>query len=418
MATSVSMTKMGPEMEAGLLVEWLVADGDIVVEGQPVATIETDKLTTDLEAPAGGPITLLVAVGGEYQVGTALATIEAADSAAAPSARHDPPVATPASSRSRAVSSVARDRSTPADDGAAAVVAMRIALTEARRGEPSASPVARRMAQALGISLSDVKPSPHRRTIRKRDVEAAHLARSQRELAEGSRDRPGGTLAGLSPMRRRIAQRMRDSLLATAQITDFREHEVSDLIEFRQAGLSWANAIGFRVSFTDLFVRATVIALQRVPSLNATLDSDGRLIAHDEVNLGLAVALPDGLIVPVLRDAGALNLAELHNQILDLVTRAREGRLGVTEVRGGTFTLTNIGTYGSHTATPILVEGQVGIIGTGALLQRPVVRDGRVVPGTVMHTSLTIDHRIIDGQAAGDFQTAWGDAITHPGGLL
>jgi pyruvate dehydrogenase E2 component (dihydrolipoamide acetyltransferase) len=402
MAVELALSKLGPDMESGTLTEWLVSDGDVVEEGQAVATVETDKVTTDLEAPGSGPITLLVEAGGEYPVGTRLAAIGAdadadADGESASRVTWDPQPGNGAS---------VAPPVTPAE--------VRAALAERRRGEPLATPIARRMAQALGIALADLQRTAEGRVIRKRDVEAAHAAATTSSAAAGRQART----ADLSPMRRRIAQRMHASLQETAQITDFREHDVSELIGLRRSGVRWAGALGFRLSFTDLFVRATALALCEVPALNASLTENSRLISHGEINIGVAVALPDGLIVPVLRNVDQLDLVTVHQRMDDLVTRARAGRLTLDEVSGGTFTLTNIGSYGSHTATPLLVGGQVGIIGTGAFIEKPVVRDGQLAVGTVMHTSLTIDHRVVDGQTAGDFQTAWGRLIAEPDRLL
>jgi pyruvate dehydrogenase E2 component (dihydrolipoamide acetyltransferase) len=291
-------------------------------------------------------------------------------------------------------------------------------VPESRRGEPLATPVARRMAHHLGIALADVRATANGKVIRKRDIEAAHAAATAGSASGAPAVRREARATDLTPMRTRIAQRMHDSLLKTAQITDFREHEVTELIDLRRAGVAWADALGFRVSFTDLFVRATALALREVPALNASLTDQNRLLHHDAINIGIAVALPEGLIVPVLRDVDQLHLAAIHERTDDLFTRAREGRLTIDEVSGGTFTLTNIGSYGSHAATPILVEGQVGILATGSFLQKPVVRDGALAVGTVMQTSLTIDHRVVDGQTAGDFQTAWGQLIADPSRLL
>jgi len=211
---------------------------------------------------------------------------------------------------------------------------------------------------------------------------------------------------------------MRDSLLQTAQITDIRQHEVTELIDLRRAAIRCSEMLGLRLSFTDLFVRASALTLREVPELNASLTDDGRLVQHDDVNIGVAVALADGLIVPVLRQADQLSIADIHAQLSSLVARARAGQADTADVSGGTFTLTNIGSYGSHAATPILVSGQVGILGTGAFLDTPIVRGGDVVAGTVMYTSLTIDHRVVDGETAGRFQTIFGRYLAEPDALV
>lgn len=408
------LPRLGPEMESALLAEWLVAPGDEVAEGQPLATVETDKVTSDLEAPAAGSISGLVAAGEEYPVGATLAVIGASDDADAPSA----PAAAAAGSSSAADPA---DTDSPASAGepvASGPPSARRAVAERRRGEPLASPVARRAAQAHGVDLATVRPSARNGVIRKRDVEAAAAASAPRRgPVELGAPRPDETVDP-GAMRRRIAMRMHASLQETAQITDFRDHDVTELIALRRAGVRWAGPLGFKVSFTDLFVRATALALREVPELNVSMTDDGRLVRHGSVNIGVAVAVPDGLIVPVAHRADELDLLSLHRRLEELVARAREGRLGLDELSGGTFTVTNIGSYGSTLATPILVPGQVGILGTGAFVERPVVREGQLAIGTVMTTSLTIDHRVIDGETAGRFQTAVGALLAAPERLL
>jgi pyruvate dehydrogenase E2 component (dihydrolipoamide acetyltransferase) len=402
---------MGPEMQSATLAEWLVADGEVVEVGQAVATIETEKVTTDLQAPEAGEITLLVEAGADYPVGTVLAVMGAGAGSPRPASESPTPESTVAPETVVVAAG---------DNGRAALTAEdRARLTTRRRGEPLATPVARRMAAALCVALGDIVVPPGQRAIRKHDVEQAAVAAVQQlnsPPAPAVAPAPPGE--PLTPMRRRIAQRMHESLRDTAQITDFREHEVSGLIALRKSCVTWSNVLGFRPSFTDLFVRVTALALRDVPALNASMTDDDRIVTHDEINIGVAVALPEGLIVPVLRNADQLDVATIHTRLTDLVGRAREGQLALDEVSGGTFTVTNLGSYGSHTATPILVGGQVGILGTGTFLERPVVRDGTLQVGTVMHTSLTIDHRVVDGQTAGDFQSAWGRLVSDPGQLL
>lgn len=427
MSSSVdfSLPKLGPEMESGVLADWLVAEGDTVELGQPLATIETDKVSTDLESPAAGRIGALVEAGVEYPVGTPLATIgdgAATSPDAAPiAAKTESPSPTTATATTVPTDTGITPAAPPEGDTALG----RTAITERRRGEPLASPVARRMAQAHGVSLADIRRTVSQGTIRKRHVEAfiadrdarPPAAPTSRTTAPPTAPLVAGTTTPLTTMRKRISERMRSSLLETAQITDFREHEVSDLIALRQAGVRWASVLGFRPSFTDLLVRAAALALRAVPALNVSM-TDDRLTVHDQINVGVAVAIPDGLVVPVVRRADELSLSELHDQIVRLVDRARTDALDLGDLSGGTFTVTNIGSYGSEIATPILVPGQVGIVATGSFVKKPVVRDDRIVVGTVMSTSLTIDHRVVDGETAGRFQTEIGELLRNPDRLL
>ncbi|MBS1677871.1 MAG: 2-oxo acid dehydrogenase subunit E2 [Actinobacteria bacterium] len=410
MATDVVIAKMGPEMESALLTDWLVADGDVVVEGAPIATIETDKITTDLEAPASGRIRIFAAVETECAVGERLASILAEGEEPAGDADGPAPAAP----------TEGEDPGGPAPVPSAAPLATS-SPGDGARSSLRASPVARRLAADRGVDLEVLAAANPGRPLRKRDVLAALAAPASAPALAAApsspRVAPPAEREPFSPMRRRISQRLVASLQETAQITDFREHDVTDLVALRREGSRWAKRLGTGLSFTDLFVRATVLALAEVPDLNASLEGD-ELVRHGEVNVGIAVAIPAGLIVPVLHGAQDLSLGEIHTGVAALVERARTGSLSLEELAGGTFTLTNIGSYGSQMATPILIGGQVGILGTGAFLERPVVRNGEITVGTTMYTSLTIDHRVVDGKAAGDFQTAIGALLAEPERLL
>lgn len=407
MAVDVQLAKLGPEMESALLTEWLVDDGEAVAEGQAIATIETDKVTTDLEAPAAGVLKRLVPDETECAVGQRVALIAAPGEEISEDAG---PMPAPAPS-SGEPDAPAEPSVATAGNGASGPVA----------GKLRASPLARRMAADMGVDLAALASANPGSPLRKRHVIAAADSTPSSTPAEPAAGLdPAPLTAGrepLSPMRRRISQRMVSSLQETAQITDFREHDVTDLVEMRKEGSRWAKRLGLGLSFTDLFVRATVLALEAVPDLNASLDGDD-LVRHSDANIGIAVAVPEGLIVPVLHRAQELSVAEIDRRVATLVERARDGSVGLDDLAGGTFTITNIGSYGSHMATPILVQGQVGILGTGALLRRPVARGEEIAIGTTMYTSLTIDHRLVDGKTAGEFQTALGELLRRPEDLL
>lgn len=419
MPTEVAMAKMGPEMESALLAEWLVVDGAEVAEGAPIATIETDKVTTEVAAPASGRIQILAAADTECAVGARLALILAPGEEPLGEAGAPGSSAEPASTSAPAAES---DREAETAIDPPSVVGTAGAPGGAARNSPRASPVARRIAAERGVDLAALAAANPGRPLRKRDVLAAAANEVPAVAPTQPPPMPARTAVPaeretLSPMRRRIAQRLVSSLQETAQITDFREHDVTDLVAMRSEGSRWAKRLGLGLSFTDLFVRAIVEALREVPDLNGSLDGD-EFVRHGEVNLGIAVAIDDGLIVPVLHGAQDLSLAEIDRRVAALVDRARGNSLSLEDLAGGTFTLTNIGSYGSHMATPILTPGQIGILGVGALLERPVVRAGEVTIGTTMYTSLTIDHRLVDGKAAGEFQTAIGDLLAAPERLL
>lgn len=427
MAVDLPLPQLGVEMESALLIEWSVDEGESVTEGQVVATVETDKVQVELEAPTAGVIGHRAETDVEYRVGDRLAVIadDAAEleSASAPvgssaDAAPDTGAATPAPTASEPSAWDATGETGEQDPAT-----QRRAATERRRNEPLASPVARRMAADLGVDLSAVEPSGRRGVIRKRDVERAHseAPTAPSPAAAAPRQAPAAAPADrrepLSATRRTIASRMHGSLRDTAQMTDVREHDVTALVALRQRAAASSDTVGFRLSYTDLFVKAAAIALREVPELNTRLDDDA-LITFGAIGVGVAVAVPDGLMVPVVRDPDQLSMAALHDQLTARIERARDRRSTAEDLAGGTFTITNFGSYGTHFGTPILVPGQVGILGIGAMIERPVVRGGEMVVGTTMYTSLTVDHQVIDGETAGRFQSVLGGLFADPDALL
>jgi pyruvate/2-oxoglutarate dehydrogenase complex dihydrolipoamide acyltransferase (E2) component len=307
----------------------------------------------------------------------------------------------------------------------------RDAVAIARRdGEPLASPLARRVAESHGIVLGRIEGSGPRGRIRRRDVErtlAAGGTGGGEVLATSATDGPaangalealGYEVVSMSAIRRTIARRLHASVQDTAQMTDIREQDVSAVVEMRSSAIARAEELGFRLSFTAIFAKAAVMALEAVPLLNSTLVSEAELHRYEEVNLGMAVSIPDGLVVPVVRGAGNLSLRRLDAELKGVIARARDRSASAADLSGGTFTLTNFGSYGSHMGTPILMPPQVGILGIGALLDRPVVRDGELGIGKSMYTSLTVDHRVIDGEAAGLYQNELARLFAEPDLLL
>ena len=407
MATPLTLPKLGVEMETARLAEWLVADGAEVVAEQIVANVETEKVIFELAAPAAGWIRLLGEPDEEYEIGAELALIAASreEYESLPDDASEPEAA-PAPAARAAVNGIA------ARDGVAGC----------RRGEPLASPLARRIASANGISLDGISGSGARGTIRRRDVEAAIAAPAEvvalpvaaPAAADGE---PPFEVTPLSSMRKTIARRMHASLADSAQMTDIREQDVTAVVEMRRAAVDRADALGFRLSFTTIFARAAVIALGAVPELNSSLiDEEWR--RHAGVNLGMAVSIPDGLVVPVVHGADRLSMRELHESLEAVIGRARDRSAGAGDLSGGTFTVTNFGSYGSHMGTPILMPPQVAILGVGAMVDRPMARGGELVIGKAMHSSLTVDHRVIDGETAGRFQNEFGRLLAEPDLLL
>ncbi len=412
MIADVNMPKLGVEMTSARLDEWLVAEGAEIAAGTPIASVETEKVISDVESPGGGLIHLVGEIGREYAVGERLAllaeTVEeyrqlvdgGAPTAAAPAA--------PASAPAPAVPAAAP----PA---------------QAAGGKLLASPLARRIAAANGVDIATVAGSGQRGAIRRRDVEAALAARPAPAAQAPAPSAPSAAAPDdpaaryddvpLTPMRRTIADRMLLSMQGTAQMTDVREQDVSALVQLRRDAVAKADTLGFRLSFTALFTKAAAMALEAVPELNASIEGD-RLRSYRSIDIGTVVSVPDGLIVPVLRDVQDLGLRQVNERLEELIGRARDRKLTGDEMSGGSFTITNFGTFGSHFGTPILTPGQAAMLGIGAMIERPVVRDGEIVVGTVMFTSVTVDHRVVDGEVAGRFQNELHGLFTDPERLL
>lgn len=417
MAAEIVLAKLGVEMETAVLTEWLLEEGAEVAADQVVLTVETEKVSFEVSAPSSGLLHRVAEEGEEYEVGALLAYLAEnaeellvlAGGDGVPSAEPKAPDTAPSQSAPAAAGDRAVARGADAE--------ARDAVAARRRGEPLASPLARRVAEQGGISLTEVVGSGPGGKIRKRDVE--RLTTAPAPSAESAIPLPtaggSGTFVAvpLNATRKTIARRMVASMQEAAQMTDVREYEVSGLAALRRSLAERRETLGFKLSFTDLLVRATAVALRRVPALNATY-SDGELRQHAEANIGIAVAVPDGLVVPVVRGADRVSISDLHARMEALISRARERRISAEEMAGGTFTLTNIGSYGSQFGTPILNTPQVGILATGTTRQKPVVRDGQVVVGTTMHLSLTVDHRFIDGETSGAFLNVFEELFARP----
>lgn len=433
MAVDLLLPKLGVEMEGGRIVEWLVAPGGAVTAGQVVASLETEKVVYDLEAPADGFLVVVAPAAVDLVVGDLLARVLDGDELATAATADGPTADGSTAATADASTDAVTDRAAPPPPFPPAVAggpspqsshgaAARRAAAERRRGEPLASPAARRLAKARGVDLTTLRP-PSGGAIRLRHVQAAIDAGAASPAPTAATTAPAGTggtrVEVLGGMRATIARRMHASLQESAQLTDIREHVVTDLVRLRTDAAARSDALGYRLTYTDLAVKAAALALREVPELNATVRGE-EVTAHDDIAMGVAVALPDGLglVAPVLHQPDRLTLREIHLGLADLVDRARARQLTATDLDGGTFTLTNFGSYGTHIGTPILVPGQVAILGIGALLERPVVVDGAVAVGTVLHTSLTIDHRIVDGETAGRFQSALGRYLSDPQLLL
>ena len=438
MAWEIVLPQWGMEMQDGVIVRWLKEEGDSVLEGEPIVEVETAKLQTELESTASGTLAYIIAQEGEIvPIRGLLAVItEPGEEVPRPSGA-TPPQAAPAiqvptgPARQDGVTATTTPTPSIEVDGKEAGVQVvpaarrlaqqkgidlssvpgsgprgRILIADVKRaieGQPQSAPAqstdgvkvqvvpaARRLAQQNGIDLAQVQGTGPGSRILINDVEKAIQApcQSQPQVVE---------MAGI---RRTIATRMLQSLQTTAQVTVTTEANVTEAMTLRQ-GLSRSMSDG-SLSPLHLVLKATARALKEHPRLNA-IQSEDRVQLVDRVNIAIAVALAEGLITPVIQDADLKTLAELATEGRELAAKTREGRARPEEVTGGTFTVTTLGAYDIDAFTPIINPPQVGILGVGRVVEKPIIEDGQVAKGAMMYLSLTFDHRVVDGAPAAEF---------------
>jgi len=397
------MPKLGMAMKKGAVTKWLKGEGDPVEEGADLFELSTEKIAAVVPAPASGILGRVVAEPGrELPVGALLALIGAAgdqfppaeELAAAPAAA----AAGPAAPAAPGAGAAAPAAAAPAAAGGAS--------REGGGGAP-ASPAARRRARELGVDIALVPPSAPGKRIMVDDVEAfAAAAEAGAAPAAGaSAAGAAGQVVPFAGIRKVVAERLSESLRTTAQVTIAREVEAGGLVARRAAyAAGFEAATGLRLTYTDLLVQAVAGLLGEHPLLNATLTEQG-IVVPDAVHMGVAVALEDGLIVPVIRDAGSRPLAEIARDRADLAAKAQAGTLSLDEIDGGTFTISNLGSFGADAFTPIVNPPQCAILGVGRIVDKPVVVEGRVEVRPMVWLSLTFDHRIVDGAPAARFLT-------------
>ena len=443
MASEIVLPQWGMEMQDGTIVRWLKQEGDEVAEGEPIVEVETAKLQTELESTASGILSRIVAQEGEIvPIRGVLCVIaepgeELAPSAAPAAQSSAPPepatLAAPASNGAGALGvqvvpaarRLARERGVDLAQVRGSGPNGRIVLADVEAAlqapaQPSVSPepvegrervpvvpAARRLARENNIDLATVTGSGPQGRILIEDVEAAIAARS----APAATAAPEPVVDGVVPLtgiRGAVATRMLQSIQTTAQVTLTTEAIVTEAMQLRR-GLSrhHAEEAGGNIGPLPVVVKAVAEALTRHPRMNAieTTGADGlaQVQMLPEINIGLAVALDEGLVTPVIRGADGKSLAQLAAENRDLAARTREGRTRPEEITGGTFTITNLGANDIDGFTPIINPPQAGILGVGRVVEKPVIANGEIAKGETMYLSLTFDHRVIDGAPAAEF---------------
>ncbi|MDQ3695621.1 MAG: 2-oxo acid dehydrogenase subunit E2 [Chloroflexota bacterium] len=404
-ATTITMPQLGESVTEGTVGNWLKQIGDRVGKYDPLVEVETDKVQTEIPSPVAGVLVeILVEPTTTVAVGTGICRID--------------PGGDVVSAEPPATADTAPAANQPGPNG-------QIELLRTR-----SSPVVRRIAEEHRIELHAVTGSGIGGRVTKQDI-LAHIAASDavsppadetapmpapvkpmqfRQVADATQASPGrlpvfpgDEIVPLTMMRRQIAERMTRSERTAPHVTTVMEVDMTAVVAFRTARReAFRRQEGVELTYLPFAIQAVAHALRQHPRLNAVWDED-RIIHRRAINIGVAVALDDGLIVPVIRDADRLSLAGLAHAIADLTTRARAGQLTPDDVAGGTFTVNNPGTFGSVVSTPILVQPQAAILSTEAIIKRPVVIDDMIAIRSMMNLSLSIDHRLLDGLAAARF---------------
>ncbi|MFP3590974.1 2-oxoglutarate dehydrogenase complex dihydrolipoyllysine-residue succinyltransferase [Chryseobacterium sp. SIMBA_038] len=382
---------------------WLVKDGDYVEKDQPIAEVDSDKATLELPAEQSGIITLKAEEGDVVQVGQVVCLIDV-DAA-------KPEGSAPAAPKQEEAPKAAEPAKTEAPKPAAPVAAPQTYAT----GAPS--PAAKKILDEKGIDASQVNGQGRDGRITKTDAELAAVpAMGGSSLtATGSR---ASTTTKLSVLRRKIASRLVSVKNETAMLTTFNEVDMSEIFRLRkQYKEEFAQKHGVGLGFMSFFTKAVTRALKLYPDVNASIDGDFK-INYDFCDISIAVSGPKGLMVPVLRNAENMSFKGVEANIKDLAVKVRDGKITVDEMTGGTFTITNGGTFGSMLSTPIINPPQSAILGMHNIIQRPVAVDGQVVIRPMMYVAMSYDHRIIDGKESVGFLVAVKEGIDNPVEIL
>jgi 2-oxoglutarate dehydrogenase E2 component (dihydrolipoamide succinyltransferase) len=387
---------------------WLVADGDYVEKDQAIAEVDSDKATLELPAEESGIITLKAAEGDVVKVGQVVCLIDT--SAARPAGA---PVAAPAQSAAPQTPAPAAPAAVPA---AAAPNPDPVKPVSYASG--SASPAAAKMINENNINTASIKASGKDGRITKQDVIAAMAAGFSTEATQGWGGTREQSREKMSMLRRKIAERLVGVKNETAMLTTFNEVDMKPIMDIRaKYKEAFAKHHEVNLGFMSFFTKAVTEALKLYPAVNAQIDGN-EMIFHDYADIGIAVSSPKGLMVPVVRNAEQMSLADIEREIKRLAIKARDGKMTPEDMSGGTFTITNGGVFGSMLSTPIINPPQSAILGMHNVVERPVAINGKVEIRPIMYVALSYDHRIIDGKESVGFLVKVKEMLENPERML
>ncbi len=402
---------IGEGIHEGEIVKWLVKEGDFVREDQPMVEVMTDKATVEIPAPRAGKILKLHAQEGEVvKVGAVLVTIEEVGEAKPEPKREPVTVAAPQP----------KPEPEPVATAAATAVTAPPPPTAAPAQRVLATPATRKLARELGVDISQIQGTGPGGRVTDEDVRRFAAARTAPQPTPPPPPAPKPTAPAFAPsavitdrreeriplrgIRKRIAEHMRQSKSTAAHFTYVDEVDMTELIQLREQMKPLAEQKGVKLTYLPFIVKASVAALKEMPMLNASLDeATGEIVIKKYYNIGIATATENGLIVPVIKDADRKSILEIAAEIERLAKAAREGKIALQDLQGGTFTITSLGALGGLFATPIINYPEVAILGIHEIKKRPVVRDDQIVIRDIMYVSLSFDHRLIDGDVGARF---------------
>jgi 2-oxoglutarate dehydrogenase E2 component (dihydrolipoamide succinyltransferase) len=403
MIVEIKIPSVGESINEVSIARWLKEDGDYVFMDDPLCEIESDKATLELPAETAGAIKLIAEEGADLAIGDVIATIDTdAEAPELPTA--------PAEEKTEPAPVEAAAAPTPAPAPPAE--------TSAAAGHPS--PAAAKIMAENGLPAGSVNGTGKGGRVTKQDVIAAlaggasagQIMAGQKQFSRDSQREK------MSKLRRTIARRLVGVKNETAMLTTFNEADMGAILEIRkQHKEKFKEKHGVGLGFMSFFTRACAIALQEFPAVNGMIDGE-EIVLHDYVDISIAVSTERGLVVPVIRNAESLSMAGIEQTVVELATKAREGKLGLDEMEGGTFTITNGGVFGSLMSTPIINAPQSAILGMHKIQERPMAVNGQVEVRPMMYLALSYDHRIIDGKESVSFLVKVKELLENPEQML
>jgi 2-oxoglutarate dehydrogenase E2 component (dihydrolipoamide succinyltransferase) len=402
MAVEIKVPAMGESVTEATVARWFKKEGEAVKRDEPLVELETDKVTVEVPSPADGAIeSIAVKEGATVGVGALLGAIAEGKAGAAKTA----------------------DKAAAKPESKAEAPKPAAAAAPASKAEVAAMPAAKRIAAESGMALSAIAGTGRDGRVTKGDMLGALEARAAAPAAAPAPAGPRAQAAReervpMSRLRKTVALRLKESQNTAAQLTTFNEVDMTAVMGLRAAYKeSFEKKHGVKLGFMGFFTKAVVAALKELPNVNAEIEGDS-IIYKNYYDIGIAVSTERGLVVPVVRDADALSLAGIEKAIADFGARARDNRLKLDELQGGTFSITNGGVFGSLMSTPILNTPQSGILGMHKIQPRPMAIDGKVEIRPMMYLALSYDHRIVDGREAVTFLVKVKDNLEDPQRML